>query len=249
MDEIERELGMTWCPSPGRWAWARSSAACWTCASSRCACSARRGPRDTQDEIIDGLDNPLLASASACLRAGRGEVELVREAAPAFDEAEFLAGRQTPMFFGSAINNFGVREVLDALVDLAPPPGPSRGHPARGAARGAEVQRRGVQDPGQHGPGAPRPHRLRARGQRPLRARHAAEGGAQRQGAAAQHRGQLPEPARELLDEAFAGDIIGIPNHGVLQLGDTSPKARRCSSPACPSSRPRCSAASRWPTR
>src|SRR6185503_15980061 len=45
---------------------------------------------------------------------------------PAFDREAFLAGRQTPVFFGSAINNFGVREVLDALIDLAPPPGPKR---------------------------------------------------------------------------------------------------------------------------
>jgi hypothetical protein len=109
--------------------------------------------------------------------------------------AEFLAGRQTPMFFGSAINNFGVREVLDALVDLAPPPG-ARAALQRVVEPGREeVQRRGLQDPGQHGPGAPRPHRLRARGQRPLRARHAAEGGAQRQGLRPQHRGELPEPA------------------------------------------------------
>ena len=56
----------------------------------------------------------------------------------------------------------------------------------------------------------------------PLRARHAAEGHALGQGAAAQHGGELSvSQRRELLDEAFAGDIIGIPNHGVLQLGDT----------------------------
>ena len=72
--------------------------------------------------------------------------------------------------------------------------GPEGRAAARGAAHRAQVQRRGIQDPGQHGPGAPRPHRLPARGQRPLRARHAAEGGAQRQGAAAEHRGLLPEP-------------------------------------------------------
>src|SRR5215213_8420293 len=54
----------------------------------------------------------------------RGEIELVQGASPEFDRAEFLAGRQTPVFFGSAINNFGVREALDALIDLAPPPGP-----------------------------------------------------------------------------------------------------------------------------
>ena len=59
----------------------------------------------------------------------------MRGASPPFDEAEFLAGRQTPVFFGSAINNFGVREVLDALVDLAPPPAPRAGDAARGASR------------------------------------------------------------------------------------------------------------------
>ncbi len=72
--------------------------------------------------------------------------------------------------------------------------GPEGRAATRGAAHRAQVQRRGIQDPGQHGPGAPRPHRLPARGQRPLRARHAAEGGAQRQGAAAEYRGLLPEP-------------------------------------------------------
>jgi peptide chain release factor 3 len=49
-------------------------------------------------------------------------IDLIRGASPAFDHEEFLAGKQTPVFFGSAINNFGVREILDALVDLAPPP-------------------------------------------------------------------------------------------------------------------------------
>ncbi len=63
-------------------------------------------------------------SASACeFEQAQGEIELLTDAAPAFDRTHFLAGQQTPMFFGSAINNFGVREVLDALVDLAPPPG------------------------------------------------------------------------------------------------------------------------------
>ena len=49
----------------------------------------------------------------------QGEIELVSGASEPFDRDAFLAGKQTPVFFGSAINNFGVREVLDALVDLA----------------------------------------------------------------------------------------------------------------------------------
>ena len=58
---------------------------------------------------------------SVARRAFLQRLETAR--AECLDHAEFLAGRQTPMFFGSAINNFGVREVLDALCELAPPPG------------------------------------------------------------------------------------------------------------------------------
>jgi len=76
-------------------------------------------------EVIEGAAHAALAARfGAEWTHAAGEVELLREAAPAFDEAEFLAGHQTPMFFGSAINNFGVQEVLDALVELAPSPGP-----------------------------------------------------------------------------------------------------------------------------
>src|SRR6476660_3393283 len=50
------------------------------------------------------------------------EVELVHGASHPFDLDAFLAGRQTPVFFGSAINNFGVREILNALLDWAQPP-------------------------------------------------------------------------------------------------------------------------------
>jgi peptide chain release factor 3 len=92
------------------------------------------------------------------------EVELVRGAGAAFHLEDFLkAGKQTPVFFGSGINNFGVREILRALVDWAPPPQPraatAHGQPL-GASRPSRLHRLRVQDPGQHGPEPPRPHRL-----------------------------------------------------------------------------------------
>ncbi|KAI5929296.1 Elongation factor G, mitochondrial [Manis javanica] len=88
-----------------------------------------------------------------------------------WDHEAFLAGKLTPVFFGSGVNNFGVMEVLDAVVDMSPPPGPAKlaagqqaacgkDHPARGR----RLLRRGLQGPGQHGCQPPRPHRLRARG-------------------------------------------------------------------------------------
>ena len=63
-------------------------------------------------------------SAQTRPRALREEVELVRGATPEFDHAAYLAGRQTPVFFGAAIHNYGVRELLDAFATLAPPPQP-----------------------------------------------------------------------------------------------------------------------------
>src|SRR5262249_50701086 len=77
------------------------------------------------DEVVAGLDDPALDERFPVeMKQARHDIELLRAATPEFSREEFLAGRQTPVFFGSAINNFGVREVLDALVEIAPPPLP-----------------------------------------------------------------------------------------------------------------------------
>ncbi len=75
------------------------------------------------------------------------------------------------MFFGSGVNNFGVMEVLNAVVDMSPPPGPrvaftevNRQREERSSSRRPRLLGRGVQGAGQHGRQPPRPHRLRARG-------------------------------------------------------------------------------------
>ncbi len=174
------------------------------------------------DEIIEGLANPVLAERFGDVyQHAHGEVELVQHAAPSFDEAQFLAGHQTPMFFGSAINNFGVREVLDALVDLAPPPGPRPSlqrevQPTEEKFAGVVFKIQANMDPA---------HRDRiafvrvAAGhfERGMRLKVTRSGKELRPNTVVSFLSQR----RELLDEAFAGDIIGIPNHGVLQLGDT----------------------------
>jgi len=76
-------------------------------------------------EIVEGLDS---AEATQILGDDadrfREEVELVKGACPAFDLDQYLAAKQSPVFFGSAISNFGVRELLDEFVEYAPPPGP-----------------------------------------------------------------------------------------------------------------------------
>jgi peptide chain release factor 3 len=173
-------------------------------------------------DLIDGIANPVLPERfGMAFEQAAGEVGLVREAAPAFDEDAFLGGHQTPMFFGSAINNFGVQEVLDALVDLAPPPGPKTAiqrtvQPTEPKFTGVVFKIQANMDPA---------HRDRiafvrvasGRFERGMNLKVVRSGKTLRPNTVVTFMSQK----RELLDEAFAGDIIGIPNHGVLQLGDT----------------------------
>ncbi len=223
MDEIERELGMavvpfTWPVGMGK---LFGGVLDLRKQQMRVFSPGEDRHRD-DDEIIDGLTNPLLGERfGAAYEQAAGEVELLQGAAPTFDAADFLSGKQTPMFFGSAINNFGVREVLDALVDLAPPPG-ARGaiqrtvQPDEAKFSGVVFKIQANMDPA---------HRDRiafvrvASGhfERGMRLKVVRSGKEMRPNTVVSFLSQR----RELLDEAFAGDIIGIPNHGVLQLGDT----------------------------
>ena len=180
------------------------------------------GKSGAQDEILQGLHNPAYAERFGMqYEQAEGEIALLTDAAPPFNKADFLAGRQTPMFFGSAVNNFGVREVLDALVDLAPPPGDRSAiqrvvYPEEPKFTGVVFKIQANMDPA---------HRDRiaflrvASGhfERGMRLKVVRSGKELRPNTVVSFLSQR----RELLDEAFAGDIIGIPNHGVLQLGDT----------------------------
>ncbi|MCK7580325.1 MAG: GTP-binding protein [Chromatiales bacterium] len=80
--------------------------------------------RIARGEIIEGLDNPRLDELLGDQAAGAARRSSNWCGAPAtrFDLDAYLAGKQTPVFFGSAINNFGVQELLDAFVDYAPAP-------------------------------------------------------------------------------------------------------------------------------
>ncbi|MFA5663033.1 peptide chain release factor 3 [Castellaniella sp.] len=173
------------------------------------------------DETLSGLDNPVLSTRFGdAWRKAREEIDLITGAVPAFDREAFLAGRQTPVFFGSAINNFGVREVLDALVEQAPPPGPRKAlqrevRPEEPRFTGMVFKVQANMDPA---------HRDRVafvrvssgRFERGMRLKVARTGKEIRPNNVVSFLSQR----REIVDEAWAGDIIGIPNHGMLQLGD-----------------------------
>jgi peptide chain release factor 3 len=223
MDEVERELGMAVVPFTWPVGMGKRFRGVIDLRSRRMRVFTPGEDRNRDDdEIIDGVDNPVYGQRfGAEYEHARHDIELVQAAAPAFDEPQFLDGRQTPMFFGSAINNFGVKEVLDALVDLAPPPGPRPAiqrevNPDEPKFAGVVFKIQANMDPA---------HRDRiafvrvASGhfERGMRLKVVRSGKELRPNSVVSFLSQR----RELLDEAFAGDIIGIPNHGVLQLGDT----------------------------
>ena len=223
MDEIERELGMTVVPFTWPVGMAKFFGGVLDLRNDKMRVFRPGEDRVAgNEEVIDGLANPALANRfGAAYEQSAGEIELVREAAPAFDETEFLAGRQTPMFFGSAINNFGVQEVLDALVDLAPAPAQRPSvqrtvNPDEKKFTGVVFKIQANMDPA---------HRDRiafvrvasGKFERGMRLKVVRSGKELRPNTVVTFMSQR----RELLEEAYAGDILGIPNHGVLQLGDT----------------------------
>ena len=223
MDEIERELGMEVVPFTWPVGMGKAFHGVMDLREQQMRVFSPGEDRDHHnDEILHGLNNPAYAQRFGMqFEQAQGEISLLTDAAPPFDEAAFLAGKQTPMFFGSAVNNFGVREVLDALVDLAPSPGARESmqrvvQPDETKFTGVVFKIQANMDPA---------HRDRiaflrvASGhfERGMRLKVTRSGKEMRPNTVVSFLSQK----RELLDEAFAGDIIGIPNHGVLQLGDT----------------------------
>jgi len=172
--------------------------------------------------VIAGLANPELdARFPAEVGAMREAVALAREALSPFALGEFLAGRQTPVFFGSAINNFGVQEILQALIDWAPPPQPRDAGvrlvlPTEEKFSGFVFKIQANMDP---------KHRDRiaffrvcsGRYSNGMKAWHVRAGREMRLANAI----TFMANERAIQEEAFAGDIIGIHNHGQLQIGDT----------------------------
>jgi peptide chain release factor 3 len=105
---------------------------------------------------VQGLDDPLLDELlGSQAEELRNDVELLEGAAHPFDLDAYLAGRQTPVFFGSAINTFGVQQLLDTFVQHAPHPRPRATTTRLVSPLRRAVLRLCLQDSGKHGPGPP----------------------------------------------------------------------------------------------
>src|SRR5262245_8003277 len=223
VDEIERTLGMPVVPCTWPVGMGKSFKGVFDLrTNSMRVFRAGEDRVGSEDEVIAGIDNPECSARFGDLFAhARQDMGLVQGVSPAYDRDAFLDGKQTPLFFGSAINNFGVREVLDALVEFAPPPRPRKAierpvDPMESKFSGVVFKIQANMDPG---------HRDRiafirvcsGHFERGMRLTNCRTGKEFRPTSVVSFLSQR----RELVEDAYAGDIIGIPNHGVLQLGDT----------------------------
>jgi len=178
--------------------------------------------RNTNGITIDSLDDPkldeLLGRQADELRE---DIELLEGAANPFEYDHYLAASQTPVFFGSAINNFGVRELLDAFVEMAPPPGPRQAQsrvvePTEEEFSGFVFKIQANMNPA---------HRDRiafmrvCSGQfsRGMKVKHHRLG----KDIALSNATIFMAQERANVEEAWPGDIIGLHNHGTIKIGDT----------------------------
>ena len=184
--------------------------------------SAQHGGKIAQAEIIKGLDNPKLDELlDDQAQELRDEIDLVKGASHEFDLDAYLAGELTPVFFGSAINNFGILELLDAFAEFAPSPRPREAEqrlvqPDEDKFTGFVFKVQANMDPA---------HRDRiaflrvcsGKFDKGMKVYHA------RIGKQIQVANALTFQAdsRKAVEEAYPGDIIGLHNHGTIQVGDT----------------------------
>jgi len=219
LDEIEKTLALD--TAPVTWPISRGK----TFAGTYCFATKSVRKLDKDDELmtVSGLDDPALTALLPPFEADawREEAELAQEGAKPFDLAAFREGHLTPVFFGSALRNFGVRDLIDAMAAYAPSP------------RAQQADKRPVEaiEPKMTG--------FVFKIQANMDPNHRDRIAFMRICSGKLTRGMkvklvrtgksisLNAPQfffardRSIADEAFAGDVVGLPNHGILRIGDT----------------------------
>ena len=182
-----------------------------------------KGRKPIENAVVKDLNDPGLADLIGTSAADnlRQDIELIQGAGYPFDNRAYLEGTQTPVFFGSAVNNFGVRELLDTFVALAPHPRPRQAEtrdvsPFEEDFSGVVFKIQANMDPA---------HRDRiaflrvcsGKFEKGMKVRH------HRINKEVQISNAIIFMARDRsgVEEAWPGDIIGIHNHGTIKIGDT----------------------------
>ncbi|MEZ4226480.1 MAG: peptide chain release factor 3 [Polyangiaceae bacterium] len=224
MSEIEDKLALDVTPVTWPVGMGRDFRGCYDLLHDRLILT-EKGQRRVDAEVVklDGVDDPRLEQhlPENAVRQLREEVEMARGLCPPLKLEDYLAGHLTPVFFGSAITNFGVRELLEGLAEYAPPPRPQKAaervvDPDDPKVTGFVFKIQANMDP-KHRDRIAFVRLCSGHFRRGMKLLHVSSGKTL----------NVHNPLlflaqdRELAEEAFPGDIIGLPNHGQLRIGDT----------------------------
>ncbi len=224
IDEIQENLAIDVTPASWPIGMGREFIGCYDLLNDRLELMDRSERNVVAESIeINGLDDPRLAEhvPAHLLETFLEEVEMARELLPAFDRQAFLEGTLTPIWFGSAINSFGVRELMRGIANFGPPPQPQSATPRQISPDETKVSGFVFKVQANMDP----KHRDRVAFLR-LASGHFKRG-MKLTHVRSKKQMAVTNPVlflaadRELAEEAWAGDIIGIPNHGQLRIGDT----------------------------
>jgi len=224
IDEIQENLAIDVTPASWPIGTGRDFIGCYDLINSRLEIMDRADRNKISESIkISNLNDPTLAKhiSSTLLDRLLEELELVDALLPKLNHQALLEGTQTPIWFGSAINSFGVKELMQGIADYGPQPQiqkatPREISPAENKVSGFVFKVQANMDP---------KHRDRvafvrvASGhfKRGMKLTHVRT----KKSITISNPVLFLASDRELADEAWAGDIIGIPNHGQLRIGDT----------------------------
>jgi len=224
LDEIQQTLALETAPASWPIGMGRHFLGCFDLFHDRLLL-VEKGTADTPDEgaVCDGIEDPKLDALLPDYAASklREDVEMARGLCPAFDLDSYREGHLTPVYFGSAINNFGVRELIQGLSELAPPPraytaSTREVRPEEDKVSGFVFKIQANMDP-KHRDRIAFMRLCSGHFRRGMKLKHVRTG----------KMVTLSNPMlflaqdRERAEEAWAGDIIGLPNHGNLRIGDT----------------------------
>ena len=223
LEEVEHRLALDVSPVSWPIGMGRDFLGCYDLVHDRLILMARtKGEKMDAGVECNGLDDPKLDELlpEHAVKKLREDVGMVRGLCKPFDRTAYLEGHMTPVYFGSALNNFGVRELLEGVAEIAPSPRPQPTaerlvQPVESKVAGFVFKIQANMDP---------QHRDRIAFVR-LSAGHFKRGAKLlhvRSGKTLTiHNPQIfMAQERETAQEAWPGDIIGIPNHGNLRIGD-----------------------------
>ncbi len=224
MDEIEQNLALDVTPASWPIGMGRDFLGSYDLRRDRLLLMERAKERlaDHAEECT-GLDDPKLDSLLPETRVKelREQVEMARGLCPEFNIQSYREGHMTPVFFGSALNTFGVGELMDGVAELAPPPRAQKAQErmieaTENKVTGFVFKVQANMDP-KHRDRIAFVRLCSGHFKRGMKMTHVRSD----QVFAVHNPVLFLAQDRELAEEAFAGDIIGVPNHGKLRIGDT----------------------------